>query len=143
MKNIKLASIALIFGSSNVMADWSVNNNSVAAVGGSDRSQAVVLGVGTGESSVFLADMFDTQEEYNCVEDYKSVHVINGQNVRIITRTRSGSLQCNYYPESTAGAEYVLNEFKTKSSVTWGGITYSAMGFNKALKTLEAQSNAL
>ncbi|MBE4074644.1 hypothetical protein [Vibrio parahaemolyticus] len=141
----KLTLILMLLITSNAYANWDINQNGVAI----QQAQmgalaAAILEYTDGIYSVSIVDGTQLQMGAKC-EEVQAVREVNGTPIKLYLACENGMQRI--YGMTSKGREFILNEFKTKNSVTIGNTEFSAVGFSSALHELkkrkEWEKNAL
>ncbi|TON45773.1 hypothetical protein CGH55_24930, partial [Vibrio parahaemolyticus] len=103
---------------SNAYANWDINQNGVAI----QQAQmgalaAAILEYTDGIYSVSIVDGTQLQMGAKC-EEVQAVREVNGTPIKLYLACENGMQRI--YGMTSKGREFILNEFKTKNSVTIG-----------------------
>ena len=70
-----------------------------------------------------------------------SIHRVNGQLIKFSSVRITENNDCYTEPTTKAGQEFLRNAFKYSTSVSFDDLTYSGLGFNRAIKALNNKEN--
>ena len=138
-----LAATLLLLASTSAYAGFEVTNNGIAvSLADNSANTAMILEINKTTNNPFISysTIVNNVNNLNCGDE---TTVINVNEVNVKFKVIAHGLQCSAYPATQLGNEYLVKEFKTKSNVTFGSVSFSATGFNKALNTLRSHVDAI
>ena len=129
----KMIALAAAILSTSAMASWEINQNGIAVqMSKNDYTKWVLIEHSQGEVYISLAS---TSKRLKC-ESANPVWLVNDTPVKFESICTQGATRSS--PQTDKGREFIMNEFKEKSSVKIGSTTYSAVGFNEAVSKVKS-----
>lgn len=123
---------------------WERTNNSQASSYANNGHGMTLTALSNGR--IGIAVIFDNSEECKGLgikeSEKQKVWYFNNQAVNI-SRFCADNGQLINYPSNPRGDEYVINQFRTKHTVTIGSIRWNAAGFTEQLNMIKNAANAL
>ena len=120
-----------------VSADFILGENNFV-VGTSSTHSNVFMMVRKMSSGGYQASfhiMYSNANEMQCAKNQDTIIKVNGQRLKALIH-KAGPLQCGYYPNSKAAADFLLSDLYSKESIEWGGVIFPTKGVNQAVREL-------